>query len=275
MNQKPNPIIKCPICSSMKHTLLHENREAVLYSCNHCGTNYQIRKTEINKPYDEDYFILNHQKAYGRSYIEDEDNIRAFSKRRLRIIRSLIPRGESLLDAGSALGLFCDEANKAGFQARGAEISGYARKFSGEHFGINTYDDFINISDRFDCVTLWFTLEHIEKPWEWIEKCREILNENGILGLSVPNGNGAFAGINRCKYVEARPVEHFFEPSLPGMKLLLKKYGFRIENIRFFGLHPDRIGLPDWKILRLLQKLLGLGDTFEIYARKIPSSDTD
>jgi 2-polyprenyl-3-methyl-5-hydroxy-6-metoxy-1,4-benzoquinol methylase len=263
----------CPLCGGSSSELMDDTETYYLYLCRVCGSNYQKRKKGINKAYDESYFRENHRKAYGISYIEDEANIRAFAKRRLKILKGLVRKdsGKSLplLDAGSALGLFCDEAARAGFEAKGAEISVFARRFAKKNFGIKSYTDFMNVPGKFDCVTLWFTLEHINKPADWIKKARTLLNKGGILALSVPHGRGAFALLNRRGYLKARPVEHFYEPSIKGMKVLLKHYGFQLKKTAIFGLHPERTGLPKWNIIKLIQKILCLGDTFEIYARKI------
>jgi hypothetical protein len=59
-------------------------------------------------------------------------------------------------------------------------------------------------------------------------------------------------------------------------KRLLAQYGFSVEQIIITGHHPERIpfigsflrrGTPQ-KIALWLSKLFGLGDTFEVYARK-------
>jgi 2-polyprenyl-3-methyl-5-hydroxy-6-metoxy-1,4-benzoquinol methylase len=270
---KPEKKLKCPLCGGAAAVMLDDTETYYLYLCRACGSNFQHRKKGINKAYDESYFRENHRKAYGVSYIEDEANIRDFAKRRLKILKHLLRnnRGKSLslLDGGSALGLFCDEAAKAGFHAEGAEISAFARKFAGKNFGIKSYADFNKVPGKFDCVTLWFTLEHIDKPVEWIQKARKLLNKGGIMALAVPHGRGAFALLNRSGYLKARPVEHYFEPSINGMTVLLNQNGFQLKETAIFGLHPERAGLPKWGIIKLIQKILCLGDTFEIYARKI------
>lgn len=258
----------CPLCDGRNYKLLFANETFDLYRCKACHSNYQIRRGDVQKEYDESYFKENHTKAYGKTYLEDENNIRGISRRRLAIIRKLFPEAKSLLDAGSALGLFCDEARKARFLAKGAEISGYARNFSKEQFNIDCFPDFLSIREPFDCISLWFTLEHIPSPDLWLKKAYELLNPGGILAIAVPNGNGAFARFNPEGYFSRRPAEHYFEPSLKGMKDLLKNNGFTLKNTAVFGLHPERVGLPDWPIIRTIQKMICLGDTFEIYAKK-------
>lgn len=264
--------MNCPVCGEKDRRYLGKNEWSILFGCKDCGSNYQQRIRKIPKKYDEDYFKSNHKKAYGKTYSEDEKNIRSFSKRRLAVIRRIagLTRGTAatLLDIGSALGTFCDEANHGGFKAKGAEISAFARAVSKKRYGIKTFRSIREVREKFDCVTLWFTLEHMENPSDWIKRCRALLKKGGILAVSVPNGDGAFARFKPAAYFRARPQEHHFEPSIRGMRELLERNGFKTEAVHVFGLHPERLGLPVWPLLQAVQKILKLGDTFEIYARR-------
>ena len=260
--------MKCPACDSTDHELIHTGGFYLLHRCRTCGTNFQERTGPPSKRYEEDYFGSNHRKAYGKTYIEDEANIRAIAGRRLGIIAGMIPAGGRILDIGSALGIFCDEAARRGFGAEGVEISGYARAFAKKTFGVASGADIGKVRGRFDAVTLWYTLEHVERPREFLRGVLPLLEEGGVIAVAVPNGAGACARFNGKKYYAIRPEEHFFEPSPRGLELLLGGCGCGIVRKEFFGLHPDRVGLPDTGLLRGVQKALRLGDTFEVYARR-------
>ncbi len=261
--------MKCPLCGNQKNKVIYKGGFYMLHLCLNCRSNYQERKGKSSKKYKKDYFQNNHVKAYGKTYLEDEKSIRIISRRRLRILRKILPSGESNLDIGSALGIFCHEAKLQGFHSKGVEISKYARDFAKKRFNISSYSGIEKINERFNAVTLWYCLEHMEDPRSWIKKAVKLLNKNGILALAVPNAAGAYALFNKKDYFKKRPEEHYFEPSPEGIKTLLKENGFRIERIEFFGLHPERIKLPDWLMIRMIQKALRLGDTFEVYARKV------
>jgi 2-polyprenyl-3-methyl-5-hydroxy-6-metoxy-1,4-benzoquinol methylase len=266
--------MKCPLCESSKYKLLGETKLSRLFQCKKCKTNFIEKK--IDYRYDDEYFSDTYQKAYGKTYQDDEKNIRNISRRRLEIIKNLLKasceENLKLLDIGSALGFFCDEAKKSGFNPTGIEISEYARSFAKEKFGIPSYRDLDELQsnkDKFDCISLWFTLEHLENPLEVLYTLKKFLKKNGILALGLPNGNGAFFKFNRKGYLKARPVEHIFEPSIKGISKVLKSLGFKVEKLEIFGLHPERINLPANKFSCSLQRILKLGDTFEIYSRNV------
>jgi cyclopropane fatty-acyl-phospholipid synthase-like methyltransferase len=248
--------------------MLYKGTFYTLHSCLGCGSNFQVRHGEPSVKYEEDYFKTGHINAYGRTYLEDEANIREISKRRLKVLLKLMPQGIRILDIGSAMGLFCDEAMKMGFRSEGVEISSYAREFSSQAFRIKVWADIEECAGKFDAITLWFVLEHMNDPLSWIKKVSNLLNEGGIIALSVPNSAGAFSRFNPEGYYRKRPEEHYFEPSSRGLISLIKESGFKPERLEMFGLHPERLGLPPIGIINMIQKLAGLGDTFELYARK-------
>jgi SAM-dependent methyltransferase len=260
--------MRCPVCNSDRSGPLFKGSFYLLRLCRECGTNFQERSGRPAKDYGEGYFTSNHRNAYGKTYMEDEENIREISRRRLSIIERMTPAGGRLLDIGSAMGLFCHEASRRGFRAAGVEISAYAREFAGREFGVTTYGRIEDAEGPFDAVTLWFVLEHMEDPQFWIRQCRGLLTGGGIMGIAVPSAAGALARFNRKLYERIRPEEHYFEPSPRGLRLLLERNGFSQRRIEYFGLHPERVHLPGWAVLKELQKMLHLGDTFEIYGTR-------
>ncbi len=260
--------MECLLCHKDSSRKLFDGSFYTLHLCLHCGSNFQNRHGNPPVRYEEDYFNTGHQKAYGKTYIEDESNIRVISRRRLLRLAKMLPEGGRILDIGSAMGLFCDEAMKMGFRAEGIEISSYARDFSRKAFNLVTWTDLEKSTGNFDAVTLWFTLEHMNDPLSWIKQANKLLKEGGVIALSIPNSAGAFSRFNPGEYYMKRPEEHYFEPMPSGMKSILKSNGFIPERLEFFGLHPERIGLPPLGIFKFIQKLAGMGDTFEIYARK-------
>jgi cyclopropane fatty-acyl-phospholipid synthase-like methyltransferase len=261
--------MECPLCQADLSRKVFDGSFYTLNLCLNCHSNFQARYGEPVITYEEDYFKTGHLKTYGKTYIDDEWNIREIAQRRLRILVKMLPPGGRILDIGSAMGLFCDEAVKMGLRSEGVEISDYARDFSNQAFKLKVWQDPSEISGNFDAVSLWFTLEHMQEPLSWIKKACSFLNERGIIALSVPNSVGAFPRFNPTEYYLKRPEEHYFEPSPGAMISVLKTNGFHLERLEFFGLHPERAGLPSIGIIKIIQKLTGLGDTFEIYARKL------
>lgn len=259
----------CPLCGSVRRHVLYRTESYTLFECRSCRSNYQY-PLKAEPDYDRDYFEADYKERYGLTYAEDEQNIRAYGRRRLKRIIGMLPSdGKRLLDVGAGLGIFLDESGRMGFDPTGVEISEYARKYAVEHWNVPILPGFELTDQQFEAITMWFSLEHQCDPSEWLRTANLHLSEGSILALGLPNARGAFARWNRPDYLEKRPEDHCWEPSPQGLKILLNRYGFKIEKMIYFGLHPERIGLPNNALFRKLQQHLKLGDTFEIYARKI------
>ena len=262
----------CPMCGSGARRALARDSELTLFECRDCRTNYGYAVSKVKQDYSKDYFEETYKKAYGKTYEEDIAAIREYSARRLSEIECLLKPGigkKRILDIGCALGVFVNEARARGWESEGAEVSAHAREFARGHFGLDIHDDTAKAQGLFDCVTFWFTLEHMKNPALWIERARGLLKPGGILALGLPHSRGWYALKNRDEYLTARPREHEFEPSIPAIKRLLINRGFGTRRLNIFGLHPARAGLPEWEFVKRLQALIKRGDTFEIYAEKL------
>ncbi len=259
----------CPVCKATKRIALERREHLTLFECKECGSNYQYVFGTDKIDYESDYFENRYHAAYGKTYKQDFEDMRLFARRRLRKIRKWIPKEKALLvDVGSAMGVFAHEAINFGFEARGVEVSHFATRYARKHFGLIVVKQIEDIDQNIDVITLWFTLEHFDRPDKWLENAVSKMSPGAVLCLGLPNGEGGTARLNRKHYLTIRPEEHRIEPSIRGMKKLLKDLNFEILDVQIFGLHPERFGLPDWEITRNLQQNLKWGDTFEIYARK-------
>lgn len=61
---------------------------------------------------------------------------------------------------------------------------------------------------------------------------------------------------------------------------ILKRFGFKVKQIRVTGHHAERFpgfskikSKPGYEIMNFVSKVLGLGDTFEVYAVKMKEID--
>lgn len=117
-------------------------------------------------------------------------------------------------------------------------------------------------------VTAWFFLEHLNGP----DLCRTLLETarilalGGVFALAVPNAAGSFARFRPSAARAADDPFHFQHFTPASLRRLLKPAGFRVLSVKITGLHPERVGLPRKPWILALWKVLGLGDTFEVYA---------
>lgn len=97
-----------------------------------------------------------------------------------------------LLDIGTGTGYFPNYMQQKGWTVEAIEKSAQARTFAKEHFALNVYDDtyLTRLTDKkFDVITLWHVLEHLEPINDVWKVFYKLLTDNGILIIAVPNSN--------------------------------------------------------------------------------------
>ncbi|MBU1077153.1 MAG: methyltransferase domain-containing protein [Spirochaetes bacterium] len=265
----------CPSCLRNCSRLILNQIEKQIYHCTYCKTNFLIihQKRKEKRIYNHSYFNKEYKEQYGRTYLEDRQNISKLSDERLKIIEKYlrgIKKGKKLLDIGCAYGFFLDRARKRGFNVKGIEIEKNAVTFIKKELKIEAVcGNFLEypLQDKFDVISLWYVLEHFKDPQTIITKIKKLLKKEGMLCFSVPNGNGPFYWYNRRGWLKAHPDDHYVDYSVRGLKILLKRNGFKLHYKKKTGFHPERyLNAP--RVLLSFIKLFKTGDTMELYFRR-------
>ncbi|MBC7327227.1 class I SAM-dependent methyltransferase [bacterium] len=148
----------------------------------------------------------------------------------LKILQSLPPKGK-ILDAGCGSGGFLSLLKGMGFQVYGFDISPTAVEMAKKIYELRNV---INCSWEalppewygFTVITAIEVVEHLEEPLAFVTRMRDLLSENGIFILSVPNRNRLG---EKCVYRirENYPPYHLTRWSVEALSALLKKAGFK------------------------------------------------
>ena len=300
-----SPIIskRCPVCGAEKNKGIARLCDRTYRRCDKCGIIYMDRISQPPFEYDKDYFFDSYVKQYGKTYLDDFDNIKAQAKRRLEIIKSLLPvsvssvplcetsgnyseasNNISLLDIGCAYGPFLAAAKEEGFSPFGIDPAQDAVNYVQEKLKISAIHGFFPISRSqlpapFNVITMWYVIEHFTDCVPVLEEIKKLLKPNGIFAFSTPSFSGVSGRSSLSRFLEASPADHFTIWSPKMCKKALAKAGFKVKKIVVIGYHPERFPLFGklannkksvmYKLLMVISKLFGLGDTFEVYAMKI------
>lgn len=282
----------CPICGktpSQPDPIISRNKKRTYRRCKSCGMVYMSFSCEEEKKYQKAYFFEDYKKQYGRTYEEDFDSIKAQGKRRIDNIRSICSGFEdkNILDIGCAYGPFLAAASDAGLKPFGTDISQDAISYVQNKLCIPAVTSAFPEIDtekefglsQFDIVTMWYVIEHFKNLDEVLSKVSSIIKNDGIFAFSTPSGEGVSASSNLHAFYENSPTDHFTVWELTKCENILKKYGLLVEKIVSTGHHPERFpsikknktqkGSLRWNLIEKYSKLMRLGDTVEIYCRKI------
>jgi 2-polyprenyl-3-methyl-5-hydroxy-6-metoxy-1,4-benzoquinol methylase len=128
-------------------------------------------------------------------YFASEDERREQFRRDLERLeeRGLARPPGRLLEIGSSVGLFLDEARRRGWDAVGIEPSRWAAQSAaarGLEVFNGTLEEFDGEQGSFDVVASWDVLEHLEDPLGALRRACELLVPGGLLVITTVNMGG-------------------------------------------------------------------------------------
>ncbi|MCU0846387.1 MAG: class I SAM-dependent methyltransferase [Spirochaetes bacterium] len=267
----------CPVCDNPLG-----KTGGNLFLCNSCEIAFNASYRKIS--YSDSYFLDDYRNQYGKTYFEDFNSIYSLSKKRLEKIISLMPSGTvpgrlKLMDIGSAAGFFLKCALDAGIQNLvGVEISDFVSDYCKREFGINVLKGPFDKQDPgldFDIITAWLFIEHCENPMAVLLKIFNALNDGGVFAFSTVSIHGPLFRLRQDEWIQTHPVDHRIDFSPKGVRIALKKAGFRKIYIYPSGFHPERVmdkespffGLFS-RVYRIYSKMAVYSDTIEVFAVK-------
>ena len=200
--------------------------------CKNCHLIYMNPIEKVSKT-NEYYFKAknNHAPTIRESYLKTAES-------QLCLIQKY-SNGTSLLDVGCAQGFFLFNASKAGYIAKGIEISQDAAEYAIKEFGLDVeakpFEELQFPEDHFDVVTLWQVLEHVPYPLTILKEVHRILRPGGLLVVSTPNIEGIPAKILRKRWWDIKRL-HINQFTTKTLTDILRNAGFRnISSVSYRG----------------------------------------
>ena len=152
---------------------------------------------------------------------------------RYTLIKKYKPSG-SLFDLGAGWGHFMLTGQQLGYDVYGIEISEQPYLYSKNDLKLPVdHIDFFEMKEdkKFDIITMWDVLEHIDKADPFIEKCARINSKNGYIVIQVPQIDSYFAKKykDEWKMMSLDHVNYFGKKTITQ---LLNKHGYEVECIK-------------------------------------------
>jgi 2-polyprenyl-3-methyl-5-hydroxy-6-metoxy-1,4-benzoquinol methylase len=97
-----------------------------------------------------------------------------------------------VLDIGSGYGFFRMALGEAGYAHEGLEVSEFARSVASASYGFTTHagtlqDHWREWESRFDAVTMFDLIEHLQDPKRFLQHVARVLRPGGVVGMKTPN----------------------------------------------------------------------------------------
>ena len=229
-------------------------------SCNVCNGTLIPHFNEVRDPITNESFAilvctkcgLGHtyphpadlNRYYGRYYYGGRHGITAkfCTRRRLRFLGLTAGKAtkKRLLDVGCGDGSFLVAARESGWKVMGTEMN----PSSARAFGLDVRQalDDINDSERFDCVTMWHSLEHMEDIKSTLLLIEKHLAPQGHLIIAVPNNGSLQERLFGPRWLHLDVPRHLYHFDPGSLRFSLEDAGFSVRGSRYHEIEYDLIG---------------------------------
>jgi 2-polyprenyl-3-methyl-5-hydroxy-6-metoxy-1,4-benzoquinol methylase len=235
----------CPVCgnshSELANTCIDHyatGEKFDIFRCTNCGflfTQDFPSENNIGRYYDT------------KDYISHSDTNKGIVNKLYHVVRKRMMKKKAdivrththssapwLLDIGCGIGVFLSEMSKRGWAVKGIEKNKEAREFAHKNFGVAVSDS--EMLDKFEessfgVITLWHSLEHLERLNETLKSIHKLLVENGTAFIAVPNAASEDAAYYKEMWAAYDVPRHLWHFTPETMRLLVEKNGFGIEKI--------------------------------------------
>lgn len=172
-----------PICAGSRYTLCR---------CASCTVEFTLPRPTLEDL--KQIYAAAYYRSWGMEAGENDAVARmkkATFRLRLNDIAKLQPSGP-VLDVGTASGFFLEEAQRAGYEPYGVELSDYsaalaAAKFGPERIHHGTLESCPFPEDFFAVIAMSDLLEHVIDPVDTLVRSRRLLREGGCICITTPD----------------------------------------------------------------------------------------
>jgi len=258
VNSEQKQYNMCPVCSSPIKTWRVKSVGSDKYNldlCESCGYCFVNPRPSLQ-------FLINYYSSFGHGHFDtgreapdlksvlaqeqNAPNSTVDARRLIKTIKSLVKNSESnrFLDVGCGYGFFSKEALNAGFDVVALELAKNERTIAKEITGLNpaatSFEEFECTPESLGVVFMSQILEHALDVNLWIKKSRDLLVNDGIIAIALPNYGSIFRMIMQENEPYICPPAHlnFFNPD--SLSRLLENHGFKIEAIQWISRIPKR-----------------------------------
>lgn len=224
--------ILCCVCCNKdadKFTLKYQKENFAVVTCNACSFHfvppYYRKRIEYSQYKNADVTAA---VRAGNNWVKIQRH-----KLRFRFIQKYVKSG-SLFDLGAGWGHFMLAGKELGYDVYGIEISEqpYLYCVNDLKLPVDHIDFFkMNEEKKFDVVTMWDVLEHIDRADTFLDKCSRVTAMGGYLFLQVPQIDSYIAKKYRDDW-KMMGLDHVNYFSKSTIREILSRHGYEVVEIR-------------------------------------------
>lgn len=213
-------------------------RKHNLFSCLSCGVIF-VKRSNTNanseKYYDTGYFFPKHDRFHllVNLFIKITENF-SFKKKEKYILKyfknEIKIRRISILDVGCGSGNFLRKISSKFFDKTGFDIKNFVDKYDFDFCSGNFLKT--KFRKKFDVICLWHVLEHLAKPYEYLNKIKKLLQKDGIIIISTPNTESLGFKFGQENWFHLDTPRHLFLYNKASLTYLLTQTGLAVTEIK-------------------------------------------
>lgn len=229
--------INCVYCGSSSAKELFLAREYVLFEetqyrlvrCSNCHLVYlnpQPTEEELRRFYPSGYFC------------QPEDTVRTAMPSLMVLDKvkeaTRFRKKGALLDIGCGQGVFLQHMQQQGFEVHGLDVSPVACQLASEKVGKDNIFKgglfSVNLPQRrYDVITLWHVIEHVNNPVKTLKKIHTLLKDDGLLIICCPNFDSILRLFFKDKWYPLCLPHHLFHFTLQTLTNVLELTGYTVK----------------------------------------------
>ncbi len=266
--------VACASCASTRVEAFWDER---LVRCTACGlVRAADRYFECDPAalYDAGYY--SGPRSEYVDYARDRWAATLNARRRVAILRRLLPGAARLLEIGAGYGYFLETASRR-WLSSGIEVSAHAAAEARSQNLRCDDGDYLSMPAATpppDIVCLWDTIEHLVDPRRTLQKAADEISSGGVIAISTGDIGAWLPRVQRGAWRLIHPPTHLWYFSVATLTRLLDAVGFRVmrvvrpmfyRSLRLY-VRPWARYVPDW--LGDVPVPLQTGDLIELYAMR-------
>lgn len=259
--------LRCGLCGHTAGRTLFAVSGRQVIRCAACGIAFTYPPPEAELYQDASYFTQQNE------YFSERERFRDLFQSLLEHIERHRRPGR-MLDVGCGPGFLLALARERGWEVAGVELSAWASRYAHDKLGLpvicGSLATGLFAPRSVDVVVMNHVLEHLPDPRAALALIRDLLKEDGLLVVGVPNFGSLAASIRRERWYSLLPDQHLWHFTPASLGRLLRELGFQavettFENHTYAG---PGLKLLAARLVARLALIMRRGEAMVMIARK-------
>jgi len=235
--------MNCYLCRSDNYSIrpgnVRDNKNIDVLECSDCGLVYLSSLNHINQNHYESSGMHDNKEPNINNWLKETE---FDDKRRYDFVKEKIAN-KNVLDFGCGIGGFIEMAKKSARNISGVELD-RALQSSFQERGLNV---FLNLKEakeqskkKYDVITAFHVVEHLQDPIEILKDLSELLTKNGEVVIEIPNSNDALLTLYENETFQNFTYWslHLFLFNKKTVTELIKQAGLKLNWIKHVQRYP-------------------------------------